>query len=214
MANESGGGNRLFLGKTAFSASQIDSVYGGAIPLPTSGTVYNWIQIRKGMDGKITLDRDGATIDIGNDVDGLTDVIITDIDKWTLNFENAQIDKNFLWSLGGFDPSIAMDFAPSATVKGLKGSYIGTSMITNGVPGLLYRSKYDPTNTTDVPKVGNGSDPVAFAICKLVLVDRKISLNYDAKGQLLVSCSMRAVSVDGSTNKGVLGANGALTALA
>lgn len=213
MPNNSGGGVQIFFGKTNFSAGQIDSAYGGAIANHDTGTApVDYLQMRKKQGA--TLNRDGEMLDLENDVEGMSDEVITAPDKWTLDMEITEISKVTLFNLAGLDPSAALDWAASASIVAGKLSYIGTSMLARGFPVLILRSSYDGGNTGDIPKLGSGSDPLAWCWFKMVVASRKLELKYDPKGQLYLPLSLKPVAVDGTTNKGVAFCHGALTKLA
>jgi hypothetical protein len=209
--NESSGGIQIFLGTPGFTPAQIDAAFnGGAIPCADTGSSpVNWIQAKKKQGA--TLAREGATIDLDNDVDGLTDVVISEIDKWTLQMDITQIDKDMFFNLTGLDPTKALQFPSSLPGIGGRLSYIGTSMLANGFPVLMIRQKYDAGNTGNVPKLGSGSDPLAWCWFKMVLADRKLQLKYDPKGQLILPITLKPVAVSGAVNASVAFWNGPMT---
>lgn len=211
--NESPGGVQAFIGKTNFSAAQIDSAFTGAIAdKDTATTPLSWLQLRK--KAGVTLKRNGAMLELENDVDGMTDVVISESDKWELSMDITQMDKDMFFNLTGLDPTKGLEFPASGNGVGGKLSYVGTSMLANGFPVLLLRSKYDGGNTTDVPKLGTGADPLGWCFFKMVLADRNMELKYDPKGQLVLPLALKPVAVDGTTNKGVAFWHGAMTKLA
>ena len=209
MTNESTGAYKVFVGKAEFTASQIDSVYGAALPVSTSTTPYEWLQLR--TKGTLTLSRSGETLDLENEQEGLVDVIISSRDDWTLKFDISEISAKMFFNMLGLTPNTAIDFATTDTSRSIPLNNSGVSMQTNGFPVFFYRRQYDATNLTDDPKVGTGSDPLAYCFTKGVLADRTLELAYDAKGQMVASITIKPIAVGGTTNKGVAIVNGAFT---
>lgn len=223
MATHSSGANKLFFwtsSTTAFTTAFAENAYSSAkigIAGTSASSASLWGQVRKTMGGKITLTRNGEILELGNDVDGLQDIVISGPDIWELQFENVQMDIPYFQNLTNLDPTQSNNWSatgrPTGTTSAIGGklSYEGQSLLTNGITVLIYRAAYDPGNTTNTPKLGTGSDPLAWLFFKFVLADRSLILDYDSKGQLMFSCRMRAVGIDTTSFDNIAYVNGYLT---
>lgn len=206
MPYESAGAYKVFVGKNEFSGDQVDSIYGGSLPVETSTTPYDWQQLF--TKGALTLSRSGETLELENEQEGLVDVVISGRDEWEVKFDLSEIDAKIFFNLLGLTPDQNIDFDTTDVLRNISLNNAGVSMLSNGFPVFFYRKQFDPNNLTDTPKVGTGSDPLAFCFAKGVLSSRDLEISYDAKGQMVVTVSIKPVSVNGTTNKGVGIVNG------
>lgn len=207
------GAKRLFIGKSNFTAEQIDSAYAGAIAnKDTAVSPVNWLQLN--LNGAVVVTRSGETLELTDEKDGLADIAISAEDVWEINMPLANIERAMEANMLGLNPGATLNFDSPPSVIGGKLSHIGTSMLGQSFPLLLYLSKYDLGNSTDVPKFGSGSDPNAMCFFKMVFSDRALEKQMDSKAQINYTIKMKPVAVDGITNKGVAFVHGALTALA
>lgn len=204
---------KLFAGKSQFSAGQIDSAYGSQeiADQDTATTPVEYIQLKP--KGEVMVSRNGEVLDLENNVDGLIDIVISARDDWKIEFDLAELSFLQLLNLGAMDPSSAIDFDSVATGVGGLLDYVGVSMLNFSFPLLAYSKAYDSGNTGDKPKLGSGSDPMAFCFFKATLATREMSIRMDANKQTVVKIVLKPVAVDGTTNKGVAFTFGALTSL-
>lgn len=212
MANRAGA-HLIFMGKSDYSAGQIDSIFAGSLPLPTTAVAPVSYVMAKNK-GALSVERAGEMLELENNIDGLTDIVISGRDNWTIKFDIADITRQMIQNLTGLDPSAALNWLTDTTVIPAKLNYEGTSMLSRGFPLAFYLKTFDPNNTSGYPKVGSGSDPNLWVFPKVVLADRGLSLSHDPKGQLMLSVTVKPVAVDGTTNKGVGLVNGTFAALA
>lgn len=205
---------KIFAGKSLFSAAQIDSAYDSKeIADQDTGTdPVDYTQLKP--KGEVMVSRNGETIDLENNVDGLIDIAISARDDWKIEFELAKIDFAMLYNLFALDPSGTIDFDTVLTGLGGKLDYVGASLLNFSFPIILQAKSYDPSNTGDEPKFGTGSDPLSFCFFKVAPATREMALAMDANKQTTIKVVLKPVAVDGATNKGVAYAFGALTSLA
>jgi hypothetical protein len=193
------GAYRVFFSTYAWTAANIDSAVGGTIPNSVT-----WKQIFTNGEAKITISRD--LLDLQTDQEGIRKRIINGVDKVEVEIPIADISYETIVKYFQINPT---DVDTSDGVKALKGSYRGTE-ITNSFSILLYHTSYDPSNLTDTPKLGTGSDPTAILLFKVVSASG-LEISYNPSGQQILTLKLQALSVDGADNKGVLGVVGTLS---
>ena len=210
----SSGAYRIFVGKSQFSAAQIEAAY-TAKQIADQDTItnaVNWLQLK--TKGALTISRNGEVLELDNEVDGLCDIEIVGRDDWMAKFDMAELSFANLVNLISLDPTQAINFATADTGRGFKLNYSGQSLLNQSFPVLIYRKKYDAANLGDEPKLGAGSDPLAFCFVKMVISERGLEENQDPKGQKIYSVSLKPVAVDGTSELAVGGVRGLLAKLA
>jgi hypothetical protein len=195
------GAYRVFFSTYSWSASEVDNAVSGTIP-----NTVTWKQIFTNGEAKITISRD--LLDLQTDQEGIRKRIINGIDKVEIEIPIADISYETIVKYFQINPT---DVDTTGSVKALKGSYRGTE-ITNSFSILLYHTSYDPSNLTDTPKLGTGSDPTAMLFFKVVSASG-LEITYNPSGQQILTLKLQALSVDGTNNKGVLGVVGTLSSL-
>jgi len=198
-SNVLSGAYRVFFSTYAWTAANVDTAVGGAIP-----NTVTWEQIFTNGEAKITFSRD--LLDLQTDQEGMRKRIINSVDKVEIQIPIADISYEKIVKYFQINPT---DTATTGSVKMLKGSYRGAET-TNSFSILLYHTSYDPDNLTNTPKLGTGSDPTAILLFKVVSASG-LEISYNPSGQQILTLKVQALSVDGANNKGVIGVIGTLT---
>jgi len=194
------GAYRVFFSTHTWSASQVDDAVSGTIP-----SNITWRQIFTKGDLRITFNRE--LLELSTDQEGVRKIQVASPETVEIEIPIADISYDVLVKYFQINPT---DTATAGQTKVLKGSYKGTEL-SEGFTVLVYHTAYDPDNLTDNPRFGTGSDPQAMLFFKCSS-GAGVEINYTPDAQKVMTLRLKALSVDGNTNKGVLGAVGTFQA--
>lgn len=195
------GAYRVFIRATVFTPSQIDNAIAttgaGAGEIPNTG----WKQIF--TNGNVSIRFSRETINLTTNQEGIRKIVFSSPDTVEISIPFADISYETIAKYVRVNPTNIT----STPRVGLRGSYYGADATQNYLPLFIYHLAYDPDNNTDTPKLGTGSDPMAFLFFGVVPAG-EIELAYEPDAQQIFTITFRAISVDGANNKGVVGAFG------
>lgn len=197
------GAYRVFWRSSPLTSAQIDDALDNTKRyLPADG----WKQIFTNGDVSLRFQRE--TINLTTNQEGIRKILFSSFDTVEVEIPIADVSYENVVSLIGINP---VDTSTTQNVKKLSGSYFGVDATQNTFSLLIYHLSYDPDNNTNTPKLGIGSDPMAIVLFSVVNVSG-VELAYTPDAQQIIRVTFRAVSVDGITQKGVVGAIGSFVA--
>jgi len=193
---------------TFMNSTQIDNLYAGKVPTSSSTIVssWTWKRLFTSADDSATLTREGATLDLKTQEEGLRGVIATDPDKYVLEIPIADMVvenfKKFLNINSAF-------YSSSGTVVPINTAEVGIDSMDYGVPILITHKKFATNASLDIPTLG--SDPLAFCFINGGLADRNFTISLNPKGQQIQNVRI-AFAQETGTSYSLAGAMGLLTA--
>jgi hypothetical protein len=189
------------------NSTQIDNLYAGKVPT-SSGTVvtaWTWKRLFTSADDSATLSREGTTLDLKTQEEGLRGVVATDPDKYVLEIPVADIIaenfRKFLNINSAYHSS-------SGTIIPINTAEVGIDSMDYGVPMLIMNKKYATNTDMDVPTF---TDPNAWCFINGGLADRNFTVNLNPKAQQIFNVRI-AFSQESGTSYSLAGCFGALTA--
>lgn len=177
----------------AFNSTMIDNLYGGKVPTSSGTVAYSWRRIFTSANEAATLTREGETLDLTTQEEGLKGVIVSAPDKYSLEIPVADIiPQNFseLFILN----SAFWSSSVSNTIIPVSLSQNGIDLMDYGRPFLLIDKAYQALSTQsdmNIPYVSTGgSDPNMVCFIKGGLADRNYTLTFGPKDQQIMNCKL------------------------
>lgn len=200
-SNVASGAYGVWYYKSTLSNADLLNVRAGKIPATTAAS---WLRIFTSMTDGATLSRDGSTIELGTQEEGITGIVISDVDRWTLEIPIADISVDNAKLFMMLNPAYA---SSSGTGVRIDGSYIGTDLMDYGYLMVIANKAYASTNT-DTPPI---TDPNAFVFVNGVANNRAASISYDPASQQMYNVSLGFTAIASSSGESCFGYHGTLT---
>ena len=200
-SNVATGAYGVWYWNAALTNAQKLAVRTGKIP-PTAGA--SWVRLYTAMTDGASIDRDGSTLDVGTQEEGVKGTYISDVDKWTMTIPIADISVTNAKKFMMLNPAYA---SSSGTGVRIDGSYVGTDLMDYGYLMVVANKAYAGTSV-NVPPL---TDPNAFVFVNGVNNSRSASIAYDPAAQQMYNVTLGFSAVTSSSGISCFGYHGTLS---
>jgi hypothetical protein len=214
-SNVKTGGYAIFAGvgssttsNGAFNSTMIDNLFVGKVPTSSGTVAYTWRRLFTSADEGATITREGETLDLMTQEEGLKKVVISSPDKYTLEVPVADIimqnfSELFILNTSYWSSSVSNAMIPVSL------SQVGSDMLSYGRPFLIIDKAYQALSTNasmDVPfmpssSIGTG-DPLAMCFIKGGLADRNYTISIGPKSQQILNAKFTFAQVSSTATGG------------
>jgi hypothetical protein len=185
----------------AFNSTMIDNLYAGKVPTSSGTVAYTWRRIFTSADEAATFSREGETIDITTQEEGLKKVVVVSPDKVTLEIQVADVimqnfSELYITNIAYWSSSVSNSVIPVSL------SAVGVDLMSYGRPYLLIDKAYQALSTSadmNVPYVSSsGTDPLMMCFINGGLADRNYTLSFGPKTQQIMNAKLAFTQESGN----------------
>jgi len=200
-SNVAAGAYAVWYYKGTLTNAQKVAVRTGKIPVVSSS---NWSRLFTSLTDSASIEREGETLDLGTQEEGILKTIVSAVDTWTVNIPIADVSvvnaKRFMM----LNPAFATS---SGTGVRIDGSYIGTDLSSYGDMIVIANKNYAGTSYNK-PTL---TDPNAFVFVNAYAADRAGSFNYDPGAQQIYNVALRCTALTSSSGAHCFGYHGLIS---